>query len=77
MGELAFKYRDLPIDERVKLVEDIWDSIAQEANTHAEKLPISATQAIELRRRAEDADTHRDDAIPWETVRKELFRRGE
>jgi putative addiction module component (TIGR02574 family) len=61
----------------LRLVEDIWDSIAQEANAHAEKLPLSVTQATELRRRGEDADTHPEDAIPWETVQKELFRRGE
>ncbi len=76
MGEPAFNYRDLPIDERLQLVEDIWDSIAQEANVRAERLPLSEAQRTELRQRIESADAHPDDAIPWDAVREELFKRG-
>ncbi len=76
MGDPAFNYHDLPIPERVKLVEDIWDSIADEANARPDSLPISPAQRAELERRAVDADAHPDEAIPWEQVRDELFRRG-
>jgi putative addiction module component (TIGR02574 family) len=31
MGEPAFDYRQLTVAERLQLVEDIWDSIAQDA----------------------------------------------
>lgn len=41
------KIRDLPIDQRIRLVEDIWDSIAEEQ----EALPISDEQRRELDRR--------------------------
>jgi len=76
MSHPAFDFRGLPIPERLKLVEDIWDSIAQEANVRPEALPITDAQREELRHRAADADAHPDEAIPWEQLRDELFRRG-
>jgi len=41
------KIHDLPIEERIKLAEDIWDSIAAEQ----EALPLSSEQRRELDRR--------------------------
>ena len=76
MAQPAFDYRHLSIDERLQLVEDIWDSIAQEANVRAEALPLSPAQMAELERRIADADAHPDDGIPWEQVRAELLERG-
>ena len=76
MTEPAFDYRHLSIDERLQLVEDIWDSIAEEANVRADALPLSAAQVAELQRRIADADAHPDDGIPWEQVRAELMQRG-
>lgn len=76
MGEPAFDYRHLSIDERLQLVEDIWDSIAQDANLRAEALPLSNAQRAELERRVADADANPDEGIPWEKVRSDLFERG-
>ena len=76
MTEPAFDYRHLSIDERLQLVEDIWDSIAEESNVRADALPLSAAQVAELQRRIADADAHPDDGIPWEQVRAELMQRG-
>ena len=76
MSQPAFDYRGLPIPERLKLVEDIWDSIAQEANVRPDVLPLSDVQRAELLRRLDDADAHPDDTVPWEQVRAELFKRG-
>jgi putative addiction module component (TIGR02574 family) len=76
MGQPAFDFRQLPLAERVQLVEDIWDSIAQEANARVDALPLSEAQRTELLRRLADADAHPDDRIPWEEVRSELFKRG-
>jgi putative addiction module component (TIGR02574 family) len=39
--------RELPIDERIRLVEDLWDSIAADQAT----LPLSEEQREELDRR--------------------------
>jgi putative addiction module component (TIGR02574 family) len=76
MNEPAFNFRKLPIPERLRLVEDIWDSIAEEANARPDALPLSDAQRAELARRRADADAHPEDNIPWEQVRDELFRRG-
>jgi len=41
------KLRELPIEERIKLVEDLWDSIAADK----EALPVTPEQKAELDRR--------------------------
>ena len=76
MGQPAFNYRELPIPQRLQLVEEIWDSIAQEANGRPEALPLTETQRAELDRRIADADAHPEESVPWEAVRDELFKRG-
>lgn len=48
--------RELPVEDRIRLVEDLWDSIAQDQ--HA--LPLTPEQAAELDRRLEglEVDGH-------------------
>lgn len=41
------KLKDLPLNERIKLVEDLWDSIAADQNA----LPVTPEQKAELDRR--------------------------
>ena len=41
------KLQELPIEERIRLVEDLWDSIAVDQK----KLPLSIEQKSELDRR--------------------------
>ena len=77
MGEPAFNPRALPIEERLRLVEAIWDSIAEEANVNPDILPLTNAQDAELDRRIADADANPEDTISWEQVRAELFKRGE
>jgi putative addiction module component (TIGR02574 family) len=43
----AAKLQLLPVDERIKLVEDLWDSIAADPSV----LPFTADQKAELDRR--------------------------
>ena len=54
-------------DERLALVQALWDSIA------AENPPslLSDAQRQELCRRADEADASPDDGIPWEQVKAE------
>lgn len=44
---MATRYQDIPVEERVKLVEDLWDSIAADQNA----LPLTKDQKAELERR--------------------------
>ena len=41
------KLKELPLDERIKLVEDLWDSIAADQKA----LPLTPAQRVELDRR--------------------------
>jgi len=72
MTKPAIDYRKLSIPERLELVEDIWDSIAQDA----EVFPLSDEQKAELDRRLEAHRRDPESAIPWTEVRRELFERG-
>ena len=57
-------------DERITLVQDIWDSIA------AERPPqISEARRRELERRAAEDDANPDDVIPWEVVKADALAR--
>ena len=56
MGKPAFDYRSLSVDERLKLVGDIWDSIAEEANLSPAVLPLTEEQKAELDRRVAEYD---------------------
>ena len=44
---MSAKLQELPIEERIKVVEDIWDSIAGDQKI----LPLTITQKAELDRR--------------------------
>ncbi len=60
--------------ERLELVEELWDSIAAEAERDADVLTLTAEQKEELDRRiaAHRADPSR--VVSWEEVRKDLWR---
>jgi len=66
------RIRDLPLDERLRLVEDIWDSIAEEQ----EALPISEAQRRALDKRLETYRLTNDRGVPAaeaiERIRAEL-----
>ena len=70
MGTSTLNYKALPLSERIELVEDIWDSIAEETPS----LVLSVEERAELHRRL--AAHHADPAnsIPWEQMREELFK---
>jgi putative addiction module component (TIGR02574 family) len=76
MGDPAFDYRHLSLAERLQLVEDIWDSIADEVRDQPDALPLTAEQRDELGRRRAAYDRDPDAVVPWEDVRKGLLRRG-
>ncbi len=59
----------LPVSERLRLVEEIWDSIAAES----EQLPLTEAQREELDRRLEELEANPSDGVPWEEARKRYF----
>ncbi len=63
--------RDLPLEKRVQLVEDIWDSIAADQ----ESLPLTQAQRKELDRRLDAYDQDRNPGRDVAIVLKELRER--
>lgn len=55
----------LPREERLALVQALWDSIAREGPV----FPMSEARRRELERRADEDDASPDDLIPWEQVK--------
>lgn len=65
------KLRELPVDARIKLVEDLWDSIAAEQKT----LPLTPAQRIELDRRLDVYELDKNPGRPATEVLADI-RRG-
>lgn len=55
----------LPIQDRLKLVQEIWDSIAADSAA----LPLTDVQRSELHRRIEEDAANPDDLTPSEQVK--------
>ena len=58
-------------DQRIVLVQEIWDIIAAESD-----LPLlTASQRLELRRRVAEDEANPDDVVPWEQVKAQTLAR--
>lgn len=68
MNTLLEQALRLPIPERRKLADDIYDSNGSEEET----FHLTDEQKAELDRRMEDFRRDPDSSIPWETVREKL-----
>ena len=60
--------KNLPLSQRIELIEALWESIAQEGY----EPPLTPEQADELDRRLTAHEKDPDDVIPWESVRSDL-----
>jgi putative addiction module component (TIGR02574 family) len=61
--------RKLPVAERIQLVEDLWDSIAEDTDV----LPLTAEQEAELDRRIADAEANPGIGRSWSEVKARLL----
>ncbi|HZK82239.1 MAG TPA: addiction module protein [Humisphaera sp.] len=61
----------LSLDDRIALVQQIWGSIAAEAD----QASLTEPQRQELERRADDDDANPAETVPWEQVKDEALRR--
>jgi putative addiction module component (TIGR02574 family) len=66
MSQPDFDYRRLSVDERLRLIGDIWDSIAEEANADPGVLPLTDAQRAELDRRLAEHERDPGSAVPWD-----------
>ena len=68
MDSLLSTILELPIGDRLQLVQEIWDSI----NAHPELLPVTEPQKNELDRRLESYAQH-PEGKSWAEVRHNLL----
>ena len=64
MTDIA-ELRPLPVADRLKPIEDLWDSI----ETDGEALPLRDWHRAEIDRRVDALDTGASVGAPWEEVR--------
>lgn len=67
----AFDYSQLTVAERLELVEELWDSIAADAD--AETLPLTDVERALLDERLADLHANPDEGRPWAEVRAEII----
>ena len=58
----------LSLEERLALVEELWDSIAESAG----ELPLTAAQQAELERRIAEHEARPNDVVAWEDVKRSI-----
>lgn len=58
----------LNVEERLALVEELWDSIAADSAA----VPLTSAQRAELDRRLADHRANPDEVMPWEQVKSSL-----
>jgi putative addiction module component (TIGR02574 family) len=61
----------LGIEERLTLVEELWDSIAADSSA----VPLTEAQRTELDRRIADHEANPDDVVPWEEIKTSITER--
>lgn len=65
---MSINLKKLPLDERIRLVEDLWDSIAADQCA----LPLTPEQRAELDRRFDAYEADGDPGRPAEEVVEEI-----
>ena len=63
-------FRKLAPNEKVRLVQELWDEIAQEAS----RLPLSESHRQLLDQRLQQHEETPDDVELWEKVREDLLK---
>ncbi len=71
MQPILDQIKQLSFAEKLQLVEDLWDAIADEAT----KQPLSEPLRAELLRRLEEHRLRPDTPLEWDEVKAELARR--
>ena len=73
MAKRAFDISQLSAEERLALIEELWQSLDQEER---DAIPLTQEQEAELDRRLESYDREGTVGITAEELRRKLRRRG-
>lgn len=66
--------RRLSVQERLQLIGDLWDTVADEAPEQA--VPLTPELAAELDRRLVEYEANPTESIPWGQVREQILRKN-
>jgi putative addiction module component, TIGR02574 family len=72
MSKRDVNIASLTLDERLSLLEELWDSLA----AVPEALPLTPAQHVELDRRLDDLDAEGPVGIPWHEVLSRIRNRA-
>jgi putative addiction module component (TIGR02574 family) len=72
MGKPALNIGDLSPEERLRLIEELWDSL----NDEPENVPLTNAQREELDRRLDDLERSGPEGIPWDQVMQQIRSRA-
>lgn len=73
MADPAVNIDHLTPEERLELLERLWDSLTETP----ERIPLTDAQREELDRRLDELDRDGSTGIPWDEVRKRIQGRAE
>ena len=61
--------RELPVSERIQLVEDLWDTIANDSDS----INLSRVQTEELDRRLDRYENSPGEGVEWTTLKSRIL----
>ena len=68
MSRPAINIDDLNVEEKLELIEDLWESIASDPAN----VPVTASQKKMLDERIAEMNAGDADSIPWEVVKARI-----
>jgi putative addiction module component (TIGR02574 family) len=68
MGKPELNIADLSPEERLRLIEELWDSLSAKPGA----IPLTNAQREELDRRLDDLESSGPEGIPWEEVLQQI-----
>lgn len=68
MSKPAINVGDLNPEERLRMIEELWDSLSDQPGS----VPLTEAQRQELDRRLDDLERSGAEGIPWEEVLEQI-----
>jgi putative addiction module component (TIGR02574 family) len=72
MSKPALNIGDLSSEERLRLIEELWDSLTEKPGA----VPLTHAQQEELDRRLDDLERSGSEGIPWDQVLQQIRSRS-
>ncbi|MEQ1503945.1 MAG: addiction module protein [Myxococcota bacterium] len=68
LAQLKGEIERLPVDEQLRLVEEVWDRLIADPGM----LPVPEAHRAELQRRLDEHDASPDDVVTWDDLKADL-----